>query len=386
LTVKAKAKNLVKDCTAGYTIRLDPFVGQDKLVQRNYLTLSNKKWGTFDFGNLKGPHEITKFAQGNIPTGWVDSGMDEMYYNTTGYYDGVAPVGHTHTATKLMWTSPSWKVTPEGELTVAFAYTPNTGHRGRSARNDVDTLSVTGNTAKGNEGVPGYFFNNKDQKGIWGSNHVEFAVAYKHQLNCDWKLWLGAAYLMDKSQIKLAKPAAADGALQTVNHTRSFMLSALFSFKEKYTLAVEYMNGLKSRLPGSDKLSKTGGDALVGVGGIVALEGSEKGRAGQAINTVFRWDIDDINTLGLGCQYSWAKPTDKVKVSRTVFTTSYTRKLMAGVHWYLEANVLNTKTVDGNTEANKDYKSLVNALSGDEKKFVGNNRGFLVVTGICVKL
>lgn len=373
LWFNAKIKN-DKGLQAGYTIRLSPQTNKDKVFDRNYIWLKHDSFGTLEMGNVKGPHDsMCKLAQALIPTGWLDGALDPNFYSTSGVYNAIDPIGHTGTATKISWYSPEVH-----GFQVAFSYTPSTVHQGQNKRSDKHPLGIKGNVAKGN---PSAWFSDKEEEVPFGTNHVQFAALYKKESG-NWKFWLSGAFMLDRSQIHIDKDKIIANLDETVeiNKTRSYMISTLVGYKD-VALAIEYMDGLKSRLPidANTFISGAPNAKLQAGKNALTVGDAHTGNAGRAVNTVFKWQIDDKNCAALGFHYSWRNVTRNAKASRTVYTAAYTRKLMEGISWFAEASVINSKLKESNGSNIVGEINAIKAGSG-----VPNNRGFLFVTGFAI--
>lgn len=336
----------------GYVLRLNPGrLSEGILADRHYIFL-NSKFGTWRIGNDMGPnHHLCRLAQKNMNTLWLEGTLDRSFSNPVWYFHGTHLVGHSGIATKISWYAPKYK-----GIQFAIAYTPNTAHNGFTVREDNNPHRLWGNLVRNDN--PYVWLKDKDQDQPYGTHNVNVAAAYKIECG-SYRVGFAGSYIFDRSKIYHNR------TVQDVSNVSSYMVAGSFG-KGRWTVATEYMNNGKSRLPKDNKLA-----------GTLTIQNAHEGDAGKAVNTSLRYDIDVQSSVSLGHQYSWRRWNKNDKVSRSVYSLTYKRNLAKDLDWYIETNYISAKVPESVVRA---VKTLP-----DTQEVQKSNSGVFFGTGFSVK-
>ncbi|USO02783.1 MAG: porin [Alphaproteobacteria bacterium] len=348
-----KANN--SDWNTGFVMRLDisndtSKPGEKKIfsyVDKLYAKFENKNYGTFHFGQVKDViNECdAKLAQGNMPTVWIDGGLEHHFAEDLGtavdntgsrWYKANDLVGQTGYSMKVNYISPEYK-----GFKVGLSYAPTESSFAKQGRrNDIGTNYVTALLMWGKKS--GDWNLKAAAAGIYSSDS-QMNVTYKDKADKDREFKVKSDVTVGKE--KLPAGTKITGTFQDdveqkrkqdYSGTAAYMLSGLIGYK-CVSFAVEWMDGRDSKLPMLDK--KLG-----------YLEGAKKdfteskATAGKSLSMSLAWQVNSKHRLGLGYQTSWKKTAQKEDGDKPdtlkIGTVGYAYQMRESLTWYTEGNAV----------------------------------------------
>lgn len=242
-------------------------------ADKMFVSLKDDRFGTVNFGTLKGPdEEILSDGQGLLGgVGGIDGNVEDNIDLATGTISPIGIVGNSGKATKLAYYTPEF-----AGFQLSFAFTPDTKLEGTASKS-----SKTGSSGNGND--EGLFVAKDGADKPSAKNNMVFGLSKNFAFNEDWQMKLAGAFLMEDTKDLTTKVGDKDVLLQ-LKDARSFRLSGSLSYKQ-VSLAAGYLNNGKSRLPKSSEYTKYGLENFEGF--LVNKDGD----AGQAWNVGMKYSL-----------------------------------------------------------------------------------------------
>jgi hypothetical protein len=316
---------------------------KNPIIDRNYIEVGGN-FGTFQIGSLTGPEDTMPQSTLNILGGanTIDGALGSYYNMSAGVISGVAVLGTSKRASKIVYTTPS-----VNGVQVGIAYTPNTSLRGNSGPNSANPNASSSNPGAGAGNDKAIY--PKTDSAAFGLKNVSVGVTYKNTWD-DFSLALAAVMVTERSRLVLGNSLAT----YAVHNQRSFDYSATLGYKD-LRWALGYIDNGKSRLPKQ---------AVAGLGDI------HQGNSGKAWNTGLQY-TKGAYQFGLGYFNTKRKTDASSSASSDIFAATVDFKAFQGLKFFGEFDVINSRT-------NAKQIAVQSANGGNT---TGNNRGQFVALG-----
>ena len=336
-----------------YRINFESIPGSSMYINRNYIEF-NGNFGVLQAGNLKGPEDAMPESGMNLIGGanGIDGTLGSVYNMSAGVISGVNFVGETNKTTKFVFYSP----TVMG-FQLGFAFTPNTSHMGKDARNNAAPGSAPG------VGSSSAIYPDKANS-PYGTRNIVVGLTYGGVAD-KWSWDFAVVGMTEKSHLVFK------GSQEQfpVNNANSYQLTAAVGY-EKWRVAAGWIDNGKSRIP-KKSLAGTVGAYLTDI---------HLGNAGKA------WNVGTSYTVG-AYQFATAyhrtdRKTDATnKANSDIVVATVDLNALPGLKFFGEVDVVKTRTNDKAVAAQQAFFNSNSAKKDANAKAVGNNSATVFMVG-----
>lgn len=334
----------------GLLIGLSADRGETNTVRETRLKFKGQ-WGTFSFGNTRGPDNFGVSSAARIMgglggLGGFDGNLTDVVDVSSGALWSIGLTGAMKDAVKLIYLTPR----VEG-FQLGFGFTPNGQQDGGNPLNTASNAST---------------------KKPFDQSNWTGLLAYKNSFENGVSLGLSLSGVTGKTKSIRKK----DGTLiNAAEDSRSWAVGGQLGYAG-FELGAQYIDNGKSHANKTHLVNAKGGTAVS-----VALGyafGAHKVAAGYYHSDK---KLGQVNAAGAALTGAPAARTDLGKAKANIYSLTYDFKVAPGLGLFAEANYFDMKNKDAAAAFNTAYKT-VNTSAPDGVK---SNRGHAILIGTKIK-